>query len=87
MTKKPVPTRVWPFAIYMFTYNSGYTETHATDQIFLVTQCSSNSPVLLLTIFTQLHTFTVYIAVSLCHRGGRIQKINAWYLNTHMVYL
>jgi hypothetical protein len=25
--------------------------------------------------------------VSLCHRGGRIQKINAWYLNTHMVYL
>ncbi len=21
------------------------------------------------------------------HRGGRIQKINAWYLNTHMVYL
>jgi hypothetical protein len=27
------------------------------------------------------------ITVSLCHRGGRIQKINAWYLNTHMVYL
>jgi hypothetical protein len=25
--------------------------------------------------------------VSLRHRGGRIQKINAWYLNTHMVYL
>jgi hypothetical protein len=21
------------------------------------------------------------------HRGGRISKINAWYLNTHMVYL
>jgi hypothetical protein len=21
------------------------------------------------------------------HRGGRIKKINAWYLNTHMVYL
>ncbi len=21
------------------------------------------------------------------HRGGRIQTINAWYLNTHMVYL
>ncbi len=27
------------------------------------------------------------VTVSLCHRGGRIQKINAWYLNTHMVYL
>jgi hypothetical protein len=27
------------------------------------------------------------IPVSLRHRGGRIQKINAWYLNTHMVYL
>ncbi len=27
------------------------------------------------------------ILVSLRHRGGRIQKINAWYLNTHMVYL
>ncbi len=26
-------------------------------------------------------------SVSLRHRGGRIQKINAWYLNTHMVYL
>ncbi len=25
--------------------------------------------------------------VSLRHRGGHIQKINAWYLNTHMVYL
>ncbi len=46
MTKKPVPKRVWPFAIYMFTYNSGYIETHTTDQIFLVTQCSSNSPAL-----------------------------------------
>jgi hypothetical protein len=21
------------------------------------------------------------------HRGGRMKKINAWYLNTHMVYL
>ncbi len=28
-----------------------------------------------------------FSGVSLCHRGGRIQKINAWYLNTHMVYL
>jgi hypothetical protein len=28
-----------------------------------------------------------YILVSHRHRGGRIQKINAWYLNTHMVYL
>ena len=27
------------------------------------------------------------VSVSLRHRGGRIQKINAWYLNTHMVYL
>ncbi len=27
------------------------------------------------------------ITVSHRHRGGRIQKINAWYLNTHMVYL
>jgi hypothetical protein len=25
--------------------------------------------------------------VSLCHRGGRMENINAWYLNTHMVYL
>jgi hypothetical protein len=29
----------------------------------------------------------LFTIVSLCHRGGRIQKINAWYLNTHMVYL
>jgi hypothetical protein len=27
------------------------------------------------------------VNVSHRHRGGRIQKINAWYLNTHMVYL
>ncbi len=27
------------------------------------------------------------ISVSLCHRGGRMENINAWYLNTHMVYL
>ncbi len=27
------------------------------------------------------------IPVSLCHRGGRMENINAWYLNTHMVYL
>ncbi len=26
-------------------------------------------------------------SVSLCHRGGRMENINAWYLNTHMVYL
>ncbi len=25
--------------------------------------------------------------VSRCHRGGRMRNINAWYLNTHMVYL
>ncbi len=25
--------------------------------------------------------------VSRCHRGGRMENINAWYLNTHMVYL
>jgi hypothetical protein len=24
---------------------------------------------------------------SVRHRGGRMKKINAWYLNTHMVYL
>ncbi len=29
----------------------------------------------------------IYVCVSHRHRGGRIQKINAWYLNTHMVYL
>jgi hypothetical protein len=27
------------------------------------------------------------VSVSLCHRGGRMENINAWYLNTHMVYL
>ncbi len=27
------------------------------------------------------------LIVSLCHRGGRMENINAWYLNTHMVYL
>ncbi len=27
------------------------------------------------------------VNVSLCHRGGRMENINAWYLNTHMVYL
>jgi hypothetical protein len=27
------------------------------------------------------------VCVSLCHRGGRMENINAWYLNTHMVYL
>ncbi len=27
------------------------------------------------------------VSVPYRHRGGRIQKINAWYLNTHMVYL
>jgi hypothetical protein len=26
-------------------------------------------------------------SVSRCHRGGRMRNINAWYLNTHMVYL
>ncbi len=25
--------------------------------------------------------------VTRCHRGGRLRNINAWYLNTHMVYL
>ena len=25
--------------------------------------------------------------VSRCHQGGRMRNINAWYLNTHMVYL
>ncbi len=25
--------------------------------------------------------------VTLCHGGGWSRKINAWYLNTHMVYL
>ncbi len=34
-----------------------------------------------------LGTQVLMVAVSLRHRGGRIQKINAWYLNTHMVYL
>ncbi len=29
----------------------------------------------------------VSVSVSLCHRGGRMENINAWYLNTHMVYL
>jgi hypothetical protein len=29
----------------------------------------------------------VHIHVSRCHRGGRMRNINAWYLNTHMVYL
>ncbi len=29
----------------------------------------------------------IVMCVSLRHRGGRIQRINAWYLNTHMVYL
>ncbi len=27
------------------------------------------------------------IIVSRCHRGGRMRNINAWYLDTHMVYL
>ncbi len=27
------------------------------------------------------------LSVPYRHRGGRIKKINAWYLNTHMVYL
>ncbi len=31
--------------------------------------------------------FKTNISVSLCHRGGRMENINAWYLNTHMVYL
>jgi hypothetical protein len=30
---------------------------------------------------------SIYAIVSLCHRGGRMENINAWYLNTHMVYL
>ncbi len=29
----------------------------------------------------------ITVSVSLCHRGGRMENINAWYLNTHMVYL
>jgi hypothetical protein len=29
----------------------------------------------------------IIVPVSLCHRGGRMENINAWYLNTHMVYL
>ncbi len=29
----------------------------------------------------------VSIIVPRCHRGGRMRNINAWYLNTHMVYL
>jgi hypothetical protein len=28
-----------------------------------------------------------FIAVLHRHRGGRAGNINAWYLNTHMVYL
>ncbi len=28
-----------------------------------------------------------YIVVVPYHGGGRSKKINAWYLNTHMVYL
>jgi hypothetical protein len=31
--------------------------------------------------------FCNYIHVSLCHGGGWSKKINAWYLNTLMVYL
>jgi hypothetical protein len=27
------------------------------------------------------------VVVTRCHRGGRMRNINAWYLNTHMVYL
>jgi hypothetical protein len=34
-----------------------------------------------------LDNATVVTTVSLCHRGGRMENINAWYLNTHMVYL
>ncbi len=37
-------------------------------------------------VWTQTQN-SIFVIVSLCHRGGRIQKINAWYLNTHMVYL
>ncbi len=33
------------------------------------------------TIFLEL------TSVTRCHRGGRMRNINAWYLNTHMVYL
>ncbi len=29
----------------------------------------------------------IVIGVTRCHRGGRMRNINAWYLNTHMVYL
>jgi hypothetical protein len=28
-----------------------------------------------------------HITVPYRHGGGRMKKINAWYLNTHMVYL
>jgi hypothetical protein len=36
-------------------------------------------------LFTQMCYADMF--VSLCHRGGRVENINAWYLNTHMVYL
>jgi hypothetical protein len=48
---------------------------------FLGCYCSMN-------VITHVqYYFVLFSNVSLCHRGGRIQKINAWYLNTHMVYL
>jgi hypothetical protein len=38
-------------------------------------------------VVAPLHLSILRISVSRRHRGGRMQKINAWYLNTHMVYL
>jgi hypothetical protein len=40
--------------------------------------------------FMKFHQTTHFLldgTVSRCHRGGRMRNINAWYLNTHMVYL
>jgi hypothetical protein len=40
-----------------------------------------------ITLNAKVYVFDVNVIVSRCHRGGRMRNINAWYLNTHMVYL
>jgi hypothetical protein len=41
----------------------------------------------LLKVIVRESTIVKNIRVSLCHGGGWSKKINAWYLNTLMVYL
>ncbi len=38
-------------------------------------------------VLVSIRRIWLFVNVLHRHRGGRISKINAWYLNTHMVYL